>query len=115
MSRFDATRRGRIAVWTGAALTWGTAVIMAGREPAQAGTTDSSTTTSAVEAEDATTGSIPTQPEKGLVIIRYKPAPTEAPDIQTVYVQERVAPKQSANPVRSAPAPAAPAPRSGGS
>lgn len=114
MSRFDATRRGRIAVWTGAALTWGTAVILAGKEPAQAGTSDPSPR-STVEAEDVTTGSIPAQPDQGLVIIRYKPSATEAPDIQTVYVQKPVAPKQTTAPVRSAPAPAPPAPRSGGS
>ncbi|MGD2043164.1 MAG: hypothetical protein PVJ28_05880 [Acidimicrobiia bacterium] len=114
MSRFDATRRGRIAVWTGAALAWGTALTLAGQEPVQAGT-DSAEPPTSVETENTVVGSIPTLPDQGLVIIRYQPSVASAPEVRTVYVQQAApqAPTRSAAPT-AAPA-SAPAPKSSGS
>lgn len=112
MSRFDASRSGRIAVWTGAALAWGTAVTLAGQEAvADANTTP--LTPASVESESAALGSLPTMPDHGLVIIRYQPSPDDVPDPQTVVIH-RAAPAPRAQSPAPAPAPA-PAPRSGGS
>lgn len=111
MSRFDAARRGRIAVWTGAALAWGTAVTLAGQEPAQAGAEDDGPTP-VVEADHIVVSSLPALPDQGLVIIRYQPSVISAPEVRTVYVQ------QAAPAAASSPAPAAapaPQPRSSGS
>lgn len=119
MSRFDAARRGRIAVWTGAALAWGTAATLANNQPAQAEPPSAQpTTTTSVEAEATSLGAMPAMPSKGLVIIRYQPSPEETPEVRTVYVQQQ-APSRSA-PAAASPAPApkaapAPAPKSGGS
>ncbi|MGD2061260.1 MAG: hypothetical protein PVF87_10375 [Acidimicrobiia bacterium] len=120
MSRFDAARRGRIAVWTGAALAWGTAATLANNQPAQAEQPAvQPTTTTMVEAEATSLGAMPAMPSKGLVIIRYQPSPEETPEVRTVYVQQQ-APTRSA-PAAASPAPApapkaaAPAPKSGGS
>jgi hypothetical protein len=120
VSRFDGARRGRIAAWTGAALAWGTAVTLASNQPAQAESPSTpSTTTTMVEAETNSLEAMPAMPSKGLVIIRYQPAPEETPEVRTVYVQQK-APARSA-PASASPAPApapkaaAPAPKSGGS
>jgi hypothetical protein len=116
MSRFDGARRGRIAVWTGAALAWGTAVTLAGQEPAQAGADNAETAPSvAIEAEDTLAPPVPTMPEKGLVIIRYRPSVSAAPEVQTVYVRQAAPRSAAPSPAPLAPSPAAPAPRSGGS
>lgn len=109
MSRFDATRRARIAAWTGAALAWGTVVAVAGHRQ---------TTTEAVVLEPDPAvetamqgvGSIPTMPEKGLVIIRYEPSADSAAEVRTVFAPQ-AAPAPAA---QSAPA-SAPAPASSGS
>lgn len=111
MSRFDAGRRGRIAVWTGAALAWGTAVTLAGQEPVQA-EADSTETPSSVTTETTVLSSLPALPGQGLVIIRYQPSLAPAPEVRTVYVQ--AAPAVAAR--SSAPASgSAPSPKSSGS
>jgi hypothetical protein len=112
VSRFDAARRGRIAVWTGAALAWGTAVTLAGQQPVQA-EADRTENPPSVTTETTVASSIPALPDQGLVIIRYQPSVTVQPEVRTVYVQQAVpaAPQSSA----PAPASAAPSPRSGGS
>lgn len=112
MSRFDGARRGRIAVWTGAALAWGTAVTLAGQEPVQADS-DSTETAPLVTTETTVLSPLPAMPDKGLVIIRYQPSVASAPEVRTVYVQQ--AAPAAAPSSAPAPAPAAPAPRSGGS
>ena len=114
MSRFDAARRGRIAVWTGAALAWGTAITLAGQEPVQA-EAESTETPASVTTETTVLSPIPAPPDKGLVIIRYQPSVTTTPEVRTVYVQQ--AAPIATRPATSTPAPtpAAPAPRSGGS
>ena len=112
MSRFDGARRGRIAVWTGAALAWGTAVTLAGQEPVQGGD-------AAVEipppvtTASAVLSPLPALPDKGLVIIRYRPSRTDQPEVRTVYVRQ--AAPAVARPASPAPAPGGPAPTSGGS
>ena len=112
MSRFDGARRGRIAVWTGAALAWGTAVTLAGQEPVQA-EADATEIPPSVTADSAVLNPLPALPDDGLVIIRYQPSVTVAPEVRTVYVQQ--ATPAAARPASPDPAPAAPAPRSGGS
>lgn len=112
MSRFDGSRRGRIAVWTGAALAWGTAVTLAGQEPVQAeaeGTEIPPSTT----VETTVLSAVPALPEEGLVIIRYQPSVAAAPEVRTVYVQQPA--PSVARPSPPPPAPAAPAPKSSGS
>lgn len=112
MSRFDDARRGRIAVWTGAALAWGTAVTLAGQKPLPA-EADASEIPPPVTTETTVLAPVPTLPDKGLVIIRYQPSVAPAPEVRTVYVQQAApAAARSSTP---APAPSAPAPRSGGS
>lgn len=111
MSRFDAARRGRIAVWTGAALAWGTAVTLAGQEPVQAGAGDDGPTP-VVEADHTVVGSLPAMPDQGLVIIRYQPSVTAAPEVRTVYVQQAAPAAPSSQAAAAAPAPQ---PRSSGS
>lgn len=116
MSRFDASRRGRIAVWTGAALAWGTAVTLSGQEPLQAGQDNAAPPTS-VETVDTVLAPVPAMPDKGLVIIRYQPSVVSEPEVRTVYVQQ-AAPPDPSRPAASTPAPAAPAaptPKSAGS
>ncbi len=123
MSRFDGTRRGRIAIWTGAALAWGTAVTMGYARNAQAAPEDSPTTTSpAVEVDSPAQAAVPAQPADGLMIIRFQPAPDEKPPVRTVYVQQAApkvaaapAPAAQAAPAAPAPKAAAPAPKSSGS
>lgn len=113
MSRFNASRTGRIAVWTGAALAWGTAVTLASQEAvADANSTGAQPS---VSTESATSGSVPTMPDKGLVILRYQPSSDETADPPTVVVRRAApAPRVQAPAPTPAPAPA-PRPRSGGS
>lgn len=115
MSRFDAGRRGRIAVWTGAALAWGTAVTLAGQEPAQAGAQATEPPPS-LDVTNSVVPPLPTMPDEGLVIIRYQPSVTESPEVRTVYVKQ-AAPANGSRAAAPTPAPAAPAPapQSGGS
>ena len=118
MSRFDTARKGRIVVWTGAALAWGTAVTVAGLEPSGA----AAATPSADGAPSATiqlpaseTTLLPTRPESGLVILRYQPSEKSEPEVQTVYVRQK-APAVQAPAPRPTPAPAPPPqPKSSGS
>lgn len=103
MSRFDATRRARIAAWTGAALAWGTVVAVVGQRQATTESVlaepDPATVTSAQDV-----AAIPTMPEKGLVIIRYEPSAESAAEVRTVFTPQ-AAPAPAAQPA-AAPAPA---------
>jgi hypothetical protein len=111
VSRFDDARRGRISVWTGAALAWGTAVTLAGQEPVQADAEVAENPLS-MTTETTVLSPLPALPDGGLVIIRYEPSATVAPEVRTVYVQQAAPAPSSSSP---SPAPEAPAPRSGGS
>jgi hypothetical protein len=104
MSRFDASRRARIAAWTGAALAWGTVVAVAGQRQATA-ETDTAESGTSIEAQALESGSIPTMPSKGLVIIRHEPTEDNSPPVRTVFVQQ-AAPAPAAQPAAPAPAPA---------
>ncbi len=108
MSRFDAGRWNRILIWTGAALAWGTALVVARLEPARvldnpvAGQT----------AESSHQAIMPNPAPLGLVILRFTPVDSPLPDVRTVVIN-----RAAANPpsVASQPAQAAPQPASSGS
>ena len=103
MSRFDATRRARIAAWTGAALAWGTVVAVAGQRQT---TTESvvAEPDPAIETATQQAGSIPTMPARGLVIIRYEPSAESAAEVRTVFAPQ-AAPAPAAQPAAPAPTP----------
>lgn len=108
MSRFDASRRARIAAWTGAALAWGTVVAVVGQQQSAAEPMAAEPDPS-LEVNTVESGSVPTMPANGLVIIRHEPSAESVAEVRTVFVPR-------ATPVPAAPAPApAPAPESGGS
>lgn len=115
MSRFDRARRGRILAWTGAALAWGTAVTIAGLEPANADATPPTVTAplpTGVVAATSQVAGLPNLPVRGLVILRYRPSVDTTPEVRTVYVQQKAPQGQSGAPAQPA---SAPAPRSSGS
>lgn len=114
MSRFDGARRGRIAVWTGAALAWGTAVTLAGQQPVQAGA-DAGELPPPVTTDSTVSSQIPAMPEDGLVIIRHVPSVAAAPEVRTVYVRQAAPATASAPAPAPSPVPNAPSPKSGGS
>jgi hypothetical protein len=69
MSRFGNARWKRLAVWSGAALAWGSTITAAILEPARvAHTTPSPQVDIATEQAP-----LPTQPASGLLVIRYQP------------------------------------------
>lgn len=108
MRRLDSSRIGRILVWTGAGLTWGTVLTGGKLEPLRTGVeAPAPSSTLGVVIEAPTT--IPTQPESGLVILRFTPGEEPKPEVRTVYVQ-RQQPAPASNSSSAAPAPAAPAP-----
>lgn len=110
MSRFDTGRRLRIAIWTGAALAWGTTATMAVQRKAEAASEEYGP--SAVPVPQVTeaplAAPIPTMPDGGLVVLRYQPGPGVQPEVRTVYVQ-------TASPPPAAAPPSAPQPTSSGS
>jgi hypothetical protein len=113
MSRFDGARRGRILAWTGAALAWGTALTISVLEPQSAGVNAQSATSqpsTSVVAPASQVAAMPTPPDRGLMILRFQPSTEHAPEVRTVYVQQKAPPAPSA-----ALAQPAPAPRSSGS
>jgi hypothetical protein len=112
MSRFDTARIGRILAWTGAGLAWGTAITMAGLEPADAGAVTPNLTPPASQGATvpaSRVATIPAPPARGLVILRYQPSVESTPEVRTIYVKQK---GHEAALTQSAPAPA---PRSGGS
>jgi hypothetical protein len=115
VSRFDRTRKGKIVIWTSAALAWGTAVTVARLEPARADQ-GSQLTPPDAPASTIETSVLPSGDPKGMVILRFQPRPDEQPEVRTVYVRRQPtqpsAPTASAAPQPKAPAPA---PRSKGS
>lgn len=90
MSRFGDARWQRVAVWSGAALAWGSTITAVVLEPARV-------------APSTAQAPLPARPESGLLVIRYQP---DAPEvIQTV----------TPPPAPAAAAPPAPRPTSSGS
>lgn len=116
MNRFDGSRKGRIAVWTGAALAWGTVLTAAGQDNAGVGAAVVATPEPNTLAEEmALHAPLPTPPSQGLVIIRFQPPKEQTPEVQTVYVRQKSTTKQNPPAPGAAPSAAAPAPSSGGS
>lgn len=116
MSRFAPARRRSILAWTGAALAWGTAVTTGRLEPIRAAGEPSTPTSSTVVVPAPVIATeVPNPPQKGLVILRYTPSESQAPEVQTVYVRRTVtgsaASAGPAAPAKQAP----PAPKSSGS
>jgi len=107
MSRFTLPRVQSIAIWTGAAVTWGAAITAHILEPARAEPTpvQSPVNEQLVASVDPV---MPAVPSSGLVIIRHEKPETPAP--RTIYVQQ-----PSATPAQTAQASAAPQPKSSGS
>jgi hypothetical protein len=109
MSRFDAGRWNRILIWTGAALAWGTALVVSRLEPARE--IASLPDPVAAQTADASAQAImPNSTPLGLVILRYTPVDAPPAEVRTVLV-ERVSPSSSPAPS----AQAAPQPASSGS
>lgn len=117
MSRFDTTRWNRILAWTGAALAWGSALTATGLEPLRAQTETPQEPMPSVVTENQQLASVPVQPARGLVILRYRQVEAPTAEVRTVYMrQPRAAAARPASSAPSSPQPApAPAPRSSGS
>ena len=111
MSRFDSARWNRILIWTGASLTWGTAMIATWLEPARevdAGPEPLAGETAASSQESV----MPSPAPRGLVILRFTPVDAPQPEVRTVFVNRSSGGSASAAP---ASAQAAPQPASSGS
>lgn len=104
MSRFDTGRRLKIAVWTGAALAWGTTTAMAAQRTAdaRAGQEENPVVPAQLVIEKVAATPIPTLPEGGLVILRFQPPPEVPQEVRTVRVQ---APSQPPPATSGAPQP----------
>ncbi|HXV70977.1 MAG TPA: hypothetical protein VEB69_06190 [Acidimicrobiia bacterium] len=100
MSRFSPFRVAAIAVWTGAAVTWGTTVIAPPQQVADPGEPDPQ---QRAVVDSINEVSIPEMPSNGLVIIR--PPREERNQPVTVVVE----------PVANPPGVSPPQPRSAGS
>lgn len=110
MSRFRNARWAVIGVWTGAAITWGTAAVVA-RQPAQTEPAEGAVPEPApIASERVAEPTIPAAPDGGLVVIRVAPSSAPEPQVVTRYVASPSAPAPAPNPTA-----APPAPRSGGS
>lgn len=107
MSRFDTARRGRIVAWTGAALAWGTAMAISVSESGSVGAKSPEATQPATPVVVTTpvVAAMPTPPARGLVILRFQPSPDDAPEVRTVYVQQKAPSTPSGTPAQPAPAP----------
>jgi hypothetical protein len=116
MSRFNSTRWNRIFAWTGAALAWGSALTATGLEPLRAQQETPEQPVLPVVVDHEQLASVPAQPERGLVILRYRQAETPSPEVRTVYVRRPTPTAAPMSSAQSSPAPSpAPAPRSSGS
>lgn len=134
MSRLPLSRWAKIGVWTGAAVAWGTTLLVA----RQAAPTDDTPAPGPDEGPRASVAgtsedAVPSLPDGGLVVLRYAPIPDPEPVVVTRYVEARTprpaassggtgtAPTSSASagpapaPPPPAPTTVAPQPTSGGS
>ncbi len=92
MSRFGDARWQRVAVWSGAALAWGSTLTAAVLEPAR----DIPSAPSPQVEESTPRAPLPVQPRSGLLVVRFQPraaevaqpaAPAPAPVAQAVAPQ----------------------------
>lgn len=104
MSRFGEARWQRLAVWSGAALAWGSTLTAVVLESSRAEADQAAAPAPAASTGDATPA-IPTQPADGLLVIRYQPGDEPAQQATTITVSQPAA----------APAAPAPQPTSSGS
>lgn len=103
MSRFGDSRWQRLAVWTGAALAWGSTATAALLESARV---DASSNPPATEVATDQKAALPTMPASGLMVIRYVPEPVPEPTVRTITVQQPPPAAPSAAPSAPAPQPA---------
>lgn len=104
MSRFGAARWDRILIWTGAALAWGTAVVVGRLEPARVA--DTALEPAPAQAADLSHHAIMPNPAPlGLVILRFTPVDAPAAVVRTVRI-ERAPTRVVSQPAQSAPQPA---------
>lgn len=113
MSRFDAGRWNRILIWTGAALAWGTAVMVSWIEPARDAEANRSELVAEEPADSSLRAFMPRPAPLGLVILRFTPVEVPQAEVRTVVVN-RAVPGGSASPAAPS-AQAAPQPASSGS
>lgn len=93
MSRFSPSRAGAIAVWTGAAVVWGSTVVAGPLQssPTEVGSSADEEAVVAIPADNA--ASMPTLPATGLIIIRV---PTATPHRQTDVAERQTTPQSVA-------------------
>lgn len=106
MSRFSASRRAAIVVWTGASLAWASTVAGVLLEPERGDAGDTNKTVTAQS--DTARASFPTAPHSGLLVIRHD-GPTDAPTRATAVAEPVTASEGPPTP------PAPPQPVSSGS
>lgn len=113
MSRFNASRWGRIVAWTGAALTWGTALTATDFGPlGTRGEVPASPST--IEEGFQQSPPLPAAPRGGLVILRFTPTQDLDAETGTVYLpQGTTVPGPSSE--TATPSTQTPAPTSSGS
>lgn len=89
MSRVPMSRWARIGVWTGAAVTWGSSMLLV-RESAPAPmVADEPPEPPPARAIEPAVSVMPTLPNRGLVVIRYTPIAEPEPEVITRYVTLR--------------------------
>jgi hypothetical protein len=86
MSRFDEGRWARILIWTGAALTWASALVASRTTPVATGDPGPAPETDQVETV-TTRPDLPTPPAPGLVVLRYTPVERPLPEVRTVRLE----------------------------
>jgi hypothetical protein len=134
VSRLPVSRWTKIGVWTGAAVAWGTTLLVARQAPPAETVADTAPAEGPRAAvAGASQDAVPSLPDGGLVVLRYAPIPDPEPIVVTRYVEARTprtatssggagtvaSSTPSAGPAPAPPPPApttvAPQPSSGGS
>lgn len=88
MSRFSPSRAGAIAVWTGAAVVWGTAAVAGQLQPTSAGHGPDVGGEVMVAAPTSADAPMPSMPAAGLIIIR----PPRDPSVQRTTAVDQPSP-----------------------
>ena len=90
MSRLPRSRWTRIGAWTGAALAWGTTVVMT-QDGSASETEEEETPPQPILADSVAGTLLPDMPTRGLVILKYSPIPVPEQQVITKYVTQTVA------------------------